>query len=173
MATSSLQQPLPDLHDLARLAALDDTQEDNFADLDGQQHPLVLRMAHYAGSQGLGSEHGVLLSILQDVPEALRVPGSEHPTGVFVLLRCPQPVVAHGHAHIHHREHWWLGPPHPCPRALSPNPPTLAKPCRPTVCVAMFYCVHDCAPVHQPFYVSTTGMARSIPCTHSPCMVLH
>lgn len=75
-------QPQAQLNELARLAALDDTQEDNFADLDAQQHPLVLRMAQYAGSQGLGDNHEALLHVVQDIPESLFVSGNEHPTGL-------------------------------------------------------------------------------------------
>lgn len=70
----------PPLADLARLAALDDTQEDNFAAVD-QPHPLVLRMALHADSQGDGHADQLACNLLQQVPMELQVPGNEDPTG--------------------------------------------------------------------------------------------
>lgn len=70
----------PPLADLARLAALNDTQEDNFAEVE-QLHPLVQRMTLHADSQGDGLADQLACNLLQHVPIDLQVPGSEHPTG--------------------------------------------------------------------------------------------
>lgn len=70
----------PPLANLARLAALDGTQEDNFAAVE-QPHPLVLRMALHADSQGDGHADQLTCNLLQDVPIELQVPGNEDPTG--------------------------------------------------------------------------------------------